>query len=113
MLICCSQFKVLTGAHCDKNINDGQRNTTHPMEMNSLLSGSGNTTQGTGTLSSESSRSSTNRVPQFSLNNVVFLQELGEGAFGNIKLHYDYFKNLLSLSLTELLSDLLLFRKSV
>lgn len=74
--------KMLTGIQCDKNIYDGRRSTTQPMEMSSLLAGPGNTTPGTGTLSSGSSRTSNNRVPQFSTNNVVLLQELGEGAFG-------------------------------
>ncbi|KAI4496336.1 hypothetical protein M0804_000146 [Polistes exclamans] len=74
--------KMLTGIQCDKNIYDGRRSTTQPMEMSSLLAGPGNTTPGTGTLSSGSSRTSNNRVPQFTTNNVVLLQELGEGAFG-------------------------------
>lgn len=73
---------MLTGVQCDKNIYDGRRNTTQPMEMSSLLAGPGNITPGAGTLSSGSSRTSNNRVPQFSINNVAFLQELGEGAFG-------------------------------
>lgn len=73
---------MLTGIQCDKNIYDGRRSTTQPMEMSSLLAGPGNTTPGTGTLSSGSSRTSNNRVPQFTTNNVVLLQELGEGAFG-------------------------------
>ncbi|XP_053985343.1 tyrosine-protein kinase transmembrane receptor Ror isoform X1 [Hylaeus volcanicus] len=76
--------KMLTGIQCDKNIYDGRRNTTQPMEMSSLLTGPGNTTPGTGTLSSGSSRTSNNRVPQFTTNNVVLLQELGEGAFGKV-----------------------------
>ncbi|XP_033333112.1 tyrosine-protein kinase transmembrane receptor Ror isoform X1 [Megalopta genalis] len=76
--------KMLTGIQCDKNIYDGRRSTTQPMEMSSLLAGPGNTTPGTGTLSSGSSRTSNNRVPQFSTNNVVLLQELGEGAFGKV-----------------------------
>ncbi|XP_076681455.1 tyrosine-protein kinase transmembrane receptor Ror isoform X2 [Andrena cerasifolii] len=76
--------KMLTGIQCDKNIYDGRRSTTQPMEMSSLLAGPGNTTPGTGTLSSGSSRTSTNRVPQFTTNNVVLLQELGEGAFGKV-----------------------------
>ncbi|XP_076249168.1 tyrosine-protein kinase transmembrane receptor Ror [Calliopsis andreniformis] len=76
--------KMLTGIQCDKNIYDGRRNTTQPMEMSSLLAGPGNATPGTGTLSSGSSRTSTNRVPQFTTNNVVLLQELGEGAFGKV-----------------------------
>ena len=74
--------KMLTGIQCDKNIYDGRRSMTQPMEMSSLLAGPGNTTPGTGTLSSGSSRTSNNRVPQFAVNNVVFIQELGEGAFG-------------------------------
>ncbi|KAK9305819.1 hypothetical protein QLX08_003324 [Tetragonisca angustula] len=76
--------KMLTGIQCDKNIYDGRRSTTQPMEMSSLLAGPGNTTPGTGTLSSGSSRTSNNRVPQFTTNNVVLLQELGEGAFGKV-----------------------------
>ncbi|XP_011495155.1 PREDICTED: tyrosine-protein kinase transmembrane receptor Ror isoform X2 [Ceratosolen solmsi marchali] len=76
--------KMLTGLQCDKNIYDGRRNTTQPMEMSSLLAGPGNTTPGTGTLSSGSSRTSNNRVPQFTINNVMLLQELGEGAFGKV-----------------------------
>ncbi|XP_012287594.1 tyrosine-protein kinase transmembrane receptor Ror isoform X2 [Orussus abietinus] len=76
--------KMLTGMQCDKNIYDGRRSTTQPMEMSSLLAGPGNTTPGTGTLSSGSSRTSNNRVPQFTVNNVTFLQELGEGAFGKV-----------------------------
>lgn len=76
---------MLTGIQCDKNIYDGRRSTTQPMEMSSLLAGPGNTTPGTGTLSSGSSRTSNNRVPQFTTNNVVLLQELGEGAFGTYK----------------------------
>ena len=76
---------MLTGLQCDKNIYDGRRNnTTQPMEMSSLLAGPGNTTPGTGTLSSGSSRTSNNRVPQFTINNVMLLQELGEGAFGKM-----------------------------
>ena len=74
---------MLTGLQCDKNIYDGRRNITQPMEMSLLLAGPGNTTPGTGTLSSGSSRTSNNRVPQFTINNVSLLQELGEGAFGN------------------------------
>lgn len=74
--------QMLTGIQCDKNIYDGRRSTTQPMEMSSLLAGPGNTTPGTGTLSSGSSRTSNNRIPQFTTNNVVLLQELGEGAFG-------------------------------
>lgn len=54
------------------------------MEMSSLLAGPGNTTPGTGTLSSGSSRTSNNRIPQFTTNNIVLLQELGEGAFGKV-----------------------------
>lgn len=74
---------MLTGLQSDKNIYDGRRNNTQPMEMSSLLAaGPGNTTPGTNTLSSGSSRASANRVPQFTMNNVVLLQELGEGAFG-------------------------------
>lgn len=73
---------MLTGIQCDKNIYDGRQSATQPMEMSSLLAGPGNTTPGTGTLSSGSSRTSNNRVPQFAVNNVVFIQELGEGAFG-------------------------------
>ncbi|XP_023244990.1 tyrosine-protein kinase transmembrane receptor Ror [Copidosoma floridanum] len=76
--------KMLTGLQSDKNIYDGRRNNTQPMEMSSLLAGPGNTTPGTGTLSSGSSRTSNNRVPQFTMNNVVLLQELGEGAFGKV-----------------------------
>ncbi|XP_020300058.1 tyrosine-protein kinase transmembrane receptor Ror isoform X2 [Pseudomyrmex gracilis] len=76
--------KMLTGIQCDKNIYDGRRSTTQPMEMSSLLAGPGNTTPGTGTLSSGSSRTSNNRIPQFTTNNVVLLQELGEGAFGKV-----------------------------
>ncbi|XP_031780573.1 tyrosine-protein kinase transmembrane receptor Ror isoform X3 [Nasonia vitripennis] len=76
--------KMLNGLQCDKNIYDGRRNTTQPMEMSSLLAGPGNTTPGTGTLSSGSSRTSNNRVPQFTINNVMLLQELGEGAFGKV-----------------------------
>ncbi|KAL7299022.1 hypothetical protein TKK_0008118 [Trichogramma kaykai] len=77
--------KILTGLQCDKNIYDGRRNNaTQPMEMSSLLAGPGNTTPGTGTLSSGSSRTSNNRVPQFSMNNVMLLEELGEGAFGKV-----------------------------
>ncbi|XP_076396754.1 tyrosine-protein kinase transmembrane receptor Ror isoform X2 [Megachile rotundata] len=76
--------KMLTGIQCDKNIYDGRRSTTQPMEMSSLLAGPGNTTPGTGTLSSGSSRTSNNRVPQFTTNNVMLLQELGEGAFGKV-----------------------------
>ncbi|XP_015594291.1 tyrosine-protein kinase transmembrane receptor Ror isoform X2 [Cephus cinctus] len=76
--------KILTGMQCDKNIYDGRRSTTQPMEMSSLLAGPGATTPGTGTLSSGSSRTSNNRVPQFTVNNVVFIQELGEGAFGKV-----------------------------
>lgn len=77
---------MLTGIQCDKNIYDGRRSTTQPMEMSSLLAGPGNTTPGTGTLSSGSSRTSNNRIPQFTTNNVVLLQELGEGAFGKDKI---------------------------
>ncbi|XP_058797126.1 tyrosine-protein kinase transmembrane receptor Ror isoform X2 [Phymastichus coffea] len=76
--------KMLTGLQCDKNIYDGRRNMTQPMEMSSLLAAPGNTTPGTGTLSSGSSRTSNNRVPQFTINNVTLLQELGEGAFGKV-----------------------------
>ncbi|XP_046609095.1 tyrosine-protein kinase transmembrane receptor Ror isoform X1 [Neodiprion virginianus] len=76
--------KMLTGMQCDKNIYDGRRSTAQPMEMNSLLAGPGNITPGAGTLSSGSSRTSNNRVPQFSIHNVAFLQELGEGAFGKV-----------------------------
>ncbi|XP_012268350.2 tyrosine-protein kinase transmembrane receptor Ror isoform X2 [Athalia rosae] len=76
--------KMLTGVQCDKNIYDGRRSTTQPMEMSSLLAGPGNITPGAGTLSSGSSRTSNNRVPQFSIHNVAFLQELGEGAFGKV-----------------------------
>nr|XP_012224322.1 PREDICTED: tyrosine-protein kinase transmembrane receptor Ror isoform X1 [Linepithema humile] len=76
--------KILTGIQCDKNIYDGRRSTTQPMEMSSLLAGPGNTTPGTGTLSSGSSRTSNTRIPQFTTNNVVLLQELGEGAFGKV-----------------------------
>lgn len=79
---------MLTGIQCDKNIYDGRRSTTQPMEMSSLLAGPGNTTPGTGTLSSGSSRTSNNRVPQFTTNNVVLLQELGEGAFGILHIVY-------------------------
>ena len=78
---------MLTGIQCDKNIYDGRRSTTQPMEMSSLLAGPGNTTPGTGTLSSGSSRTSNNRVPQFTTNNVVLLQELGEGAFGLLHIY--------------------------
>lgn len=78
--------KMLTGIHCDKNIYDGRRSTTQPIEMSSLLTGGGVTTPGTGTLSSiASSRTSTNRgVPLYTVENVGFLQELGEGAFGKV-----------------------------
>ncbi|XP_077273107.1 tyrosine-protein kinase transmembrane receptor Ror isoform X3 [Temnothorax americanus] len=76
--------KMLTSIQCDKNIYDGRRSTTQPMEMSSLLAGPGNTTPGTGTLSSGSSRTSNNRIPQFTTNNIVLLQELGEGAFGKV-----------------------------
>ncbi|XP_011314884.1 tyrosine-protein kinase transmembrane receptor Ror isoform X2 [Fopius arisanus] len=78
--------KMMTGVQCDKNIYDGRRNTSQPIELSSLLaSGNGGaTTPGTGTLSSTSSRASTNRVPQYSLENVALLQELGEGAFGKV-----------------------------
>ena len=75
---------MLKGVHCDKNIYDGGRNTAQPMEMSLLLSGTVNTTPGTGTLSSGSKRTTNNRIPHFSPSNVVFLQELGEGAFGNL-----------------------------
>lgn len=78
---------MLTSIQCDKNIYDGRRSTTQPMEMSSLLAGPGNTTPGTGTLSSGSSRTSNNRVPQFTTNNVVLLQELGEGAFGILHIY--------------------------
>ncbi|XP_043267046.1 tyrosine-protein kinase transmembrane receptor Ror isoform X2 [Venturia canescens] len=76
--------KIITGIQCDKNIYDGRQSVTQPMEMSSLLAAPGNTTPGTGTLSSGSSRTSNNRVPQFAVNNVVFIQELGEGAFGKV-----------------------------
>ncbi|KAK0183194.1 hypothetical protein PV327_001259 [Microctonus hyperodae] len=82
--------KMITGIHCDKNIYDGRRTlgSTQPIEMSSLLTnaGVGATTPGTGTLSSvASSRTSTNRgVPQYELENVIFHQELGEGAFGKV-----------------------------
>ncbi|XP_071625867.1 tyrosine-protein kinase transmembrane receptor Ror isoform X1 [Temnothorax longispinosus] len=76
--------KMLTSIQCDKNIYDGRRSTMQPMEMSSLLAGPGNTTPGTGTLSSGSSRTSNNRIPQFTTNNIVLLQELGEGAFGKV-----------------------------
>lgn len=76
--------KMLTSIQCDKNIYDGRRSTTQPMEMSSLLAGPGNTTPGTGTLSSGSSRTSNTRIPQFTTNNIVLLQELGEGAFGKV-----------------------------
>ncbi|XP_044594161.1 tyrosine-protein kinase transmembrane receptor Ror isoform X1 [Cotesia glomerata] len=74
--------KMLTGVQCDKNIYDGRRNTTQPIEMTSLLTTGG----ATGTLNSvSSSRSSATRcVPQYSLENVALLQELGEGAFGKV-----------------------------
>ncbi|XP_028981961.1 uncharacterized protein LOC107038367 [Diachasma alloeum] len=79
--------KMMTGVQCDKNIYDGRRNTSQPIELSSLLTSGNNggaTTPGTGTLSSASSRTSTNRVPQYSLDNVSLLQELGEGAFGKV-----------------------------
>ncbi|XP_034937678.1 tyrosine-protein kinase transmembrane receptor Ror isoform X2 [Chelonus insularis] len=85
--------KMITGVQCDKNIYDGRRNTSQPIEMSSLLAGAsagavcnGATTPGTGTLSSvASSRASATRgVPQYSLENVIFIQELGEGAFGKV-----------------------------
>ena len=74
--------QIITGLQCDKNIYDGKRSTTQPMEMSLLLAGPGNTTPGTGTLSSGSSRTSNNRVPQYTSNDIALLQELGEGAFG-------------------------------
>ncbi|XP_008545729.1 tyrosine-protein kinase transmembrane receptor Ror isoform X1 [Microplitis demolitor] len=78
--------KMMTGVQCDKNIYDGRRSTTQPIEMTSLLTSGGATTPGTGTLNSvSSSRSSATRcVPQYSLENVSLLQELGEGAFGKV-----------------------------
>ncbi|XP_066587299.1 tyrosine-protein kinase transmembrane receptor Ror [Prorops nasuta] len=76
--------KIFTGTQCDKNIYDGGRNTAQTIEMSSLLAGPGNVTPYTGTLNSGSSRTSNNRVPQFSMNNIVLLQELGEGAFGKV-----------------------------
>lgn len=71
------------------------------MEMSSLLAGPGNTTPGTGTLSSGSSRTSNNRIPQFTTNNIVLLQELGEGAFGK------YLKNIHFLLYVNSINDLL------
>ncbi|XP_033220235.1 tyrosine-protein kinase transmembrane receptor Ror isoform X2 [Belonocnema kinseyi] len=76
--------KLLTNGHCEKNIDDFQRNTTNSMEMSLLLRGSGSTIKGTGALCSGSNRSSTNRVPQYSLHHIEFVQELGEGAFGKV-----------------------------
>jgi len=83
---------MLTGIQCDKNIYDGRRSTTQPMEMSSLLAGPGNTTPGTGTLSSGSSRTSNNRIPQFTTNNIVLLQELGEGAFGKRQKDFIFYR---------------------
>lgn len=80
-------LQVVSGLQGDKNIYDGRRgnNTTQPMEMSALLTTPGNTTPGTGTLSSKSSRTSNNRIcPQYTIKNVKLLQELGEGAFGTM-----------------------------
>ncbi|XP_043466706.1 tyrosine-protein kinase transmembrane receptor Ror [Leptopilina heterotoma] len=71
--------KMLTNVHCDRNIYN--QNTTQIIEMNSLLPKRENTA---GTLGSKNVKTSTNSVPQFSITNVVFLQELGEGAFGKV-----------------------------
>lgn len=78
----------MNGVECDANIYDGNRTISRnePIEMSSLLAGPSNLPIMNGTLgkcSTISSRSSeSNRVPKFAMNNVVFMQELGEGAFG-------------------------------
>ncbi|XP_051164112.1 tyrosine-protein kinase transmembrane receptor Ror [Leptopilina boulardi] len=76
--------KMLTNLHCDRNIYNGCQNTTQIVEMNSLLSERENITSCTGTLGSKNVKTCANSVPQFSITNVMFLQELGEGAFGKV-----------------------------
>lgn len=73
---------------CDQNIYDGRANTGQPIEMASLLASLVNvsdpTTPGAATLRPLEGRSSGKRVPQYSREDVIFLQELGEGAFGKV-----------------------------
>lgn len=75
--------KMLTNVQCDRNIYNGCQNTTQTIEMNSLLPKRENTTSAV-MLGGKSVKTSANLVPQFSISNVVFLQELGEGAFGKV-----------------------------
>lgn len=73
---------------CDQNIYDGRSNTSQPIEMTSLLTSLGNLndTKNSGiiTMSSVESRVSANQIPQYSRDDVVFIKELGEGAFGKV-----------------------------
>lgn len=80
---------MLTNVQCDRNIYNGCQNTTQTIEMNSLLPKRENTTSAV-MLGGKSVKTSANLVPQFSISNVVFLQELGEGAFGNFFNYYQY-----------------------
>lgn len=85
-----------TNVHCDRNIYNGWQNTTQIIEMNSLLpEGEKTTSSATGTLRSKNVKIPANPVPQFSITNVAFLQELGEGAFGNYWFIPNYFKLIL------------------